>query len=149
MTGLSDNQLEMIMSAAEPMAEEKCHEFLKRVAEVLEGRGQISDNDVSIAVQQALRGLISNSAVWKNWNLHSLSTDGQFDVPPAASTTWHLLRVWSKLRKWATQVFATSSRYNQATEVPVDTNKNHLDRKLITKSVGFAQSENSPARPQM
>ena len=32
MIGLSDNQLHIIMRAAEPMAEESCQEFLERVA---------------------------------------------------------------------------------------------------------------------
>jgi hypothetical protein len=119
MIGLSDNQLEIIMRAAEPLAEEKCQEFLERVAAVLQVHGQINDDDVSAAVKVALRGLVHNSAVWKEWSRNSLPPhqDGQgFDVlltgPPAALTTWrawHLLPAWSKkLRKWATQVFVAS-----------------------------------------
>ena len=78
----------MITSAAEPLAEEKCQEFLERVAEavaaVLQVRGEISDDDVSIAVQIALRGLIQNSAQWKEWRRNSLAMHqkGQeFDTP--------------------------------------------------------------------
>ena len=71
MIGLSDSQLEIIMSTAEPLAEGKCQEFLERVAEavgaVVQVRGQINDDDVSIAVQLALRALITNSEVWKEW----------------------------------------------------------------------------------
>ena len=71
MIGLSDSQLEIIMSTAEPLAEEKCQEFLERlaaaVAAVLQMRGQINDDDVSVAVQLALRDLIHNSAAWKEW----------------------------------------------------------------------------------
>jgi hypothetical protein len=66
MISLSDNQLEVIMCTAEPLPEEKCQEFLERVAAavavVLEMRGQINDADVSVAVQLALRGLIHNWA---------------------------------------------------------------------------------------
>ena len=138
MIGLSDSQLEIVMRTAEPLAEESCQEFLERVAAavaaVLNVRGQINDDDVSAAVQLALRGLINNSAVWKNWNPNSLSTrqDGQFDAPPAALTTWRLLEACrKKLRKWATQLFATSSRYSQASEIPVDRKNDHFDRKLI------------------
>ena len=138
MIGLSDSQLEIVMRTAEPLAEESCQEFLERVAAavaaVLNVRGQITNDDVSAAVQLALRGLINNSAVWKNRNSNSLSTgqDGQFDAPPAALTTWRLLGVCCKnLRTWATQVFATSSRYSRASEIPVDRKNDHIDRKLI------------------
>ncbi len=66
MIGLSDNQLEVIMRSAEPLPEETCQEFLERVAAavtaVWEMRGQISDADVAVAVQLALRGLIHNWA---------------------------------------------------------------------------------------
>jgi len=59
MIGLSDSQLEIIMSTAEPLAEENRQEFLERVAEavtaVVQVRGRINDDDVSIAVQLALR----------------------------------------------------------------------------------------------
>jgi hypothetical protein len=83
MIGLSDNQLEIVMSAAEPMADETCQEFLERIAAavttVLQERGQINDDDVSAAVQLALRDLIHNSAAWKNWNRNSTRQDGQFD----------------------------------------------------------------------
>ena len=72
MIGLSDGQLEIVMRTAEPLAEESCQEFLERVAAALAAvvnvRGQITDDDVSAAVQLALRGLINNSAVWKNRN---------------------------------------------------------------------------------
>ena len=66
--GLSDNQLEVIMRTAEPLAEEKCQEFLQRVAAILAVRGQINDNDVSVAVHRALGDMIRNLAVWKEWN---------------------------------------------------------------------------------
>ena len=66
MIGLSDNHLEVIMRSAEPLPEEKCQEFLERVAAavaaVWEMRGQINDADVALAVQLALRGLIHNWA---------------------------------------------------------------------------------------
>jgi hypothetical protein len=71
MIGLSDTQLEIILSTAEPLSEEKCQEFLERVAAVLRGRGQINDDDVSVAVQLALRDLIENSEVWKEWKRNS------------------------------------------------------------------------------
>ena len=58
--GLSDNQLEVIMRTAEPLAEEKCQEFLQRVAAILPVRGQINDNDVSVAVHRALGDMIRN-----------------------------------------------------------------------------------------
>ena len=138
MIGLSDSQLEIVMRTAEPLAEESCQEFLERVAAavaaVLNVRSQINDDDVSAAAQLALRGLINNSAVWKNRNSNSLSTgqDGQFDAPPAALTTWRLLEACrKKLRKWTTQVFATSSRYSQASKIPVDRKNDHFDRKVI------------------
>ena len=63
--GLSDNQLEVIMRTAEPPVEEKCQEFLQRVAAILPVRGQINDNDVSVAVHWALGDMIRNLAVWK------------------------------------------------------------------------------------
>jgi len=77
--GLSDNQLEVIMRTAEPLAEEKCQEFLQRVAAILPMRGQINDDDVSVAVHRALSDIIRNSAVWKEWNQNSPPTlqDGQ------------------------------------------------------------------------
>jgi hypothetical protein len=118
MIGLSDNQIEVIMRVAQPMSEEKCQEFLEKVAAVLQVRGQINDDDVAAAVQLALGALIYNSAAWKNWKRNRLPTrqDGQgFDAPLAGSPAalmwraWRLLPAWStKLRKWATQVFAVS-----------------------------------------
>ena len=138
MIGLSDSQLEIVMRTAEPLAEASCQEFLERVAAavaaVLNVRGQITDDDVSAAVQLSLRGLIDNSAVWKNRNPNSLSTgqDRQFDAPPAAFTTRRSLEARCKnLQKWVTQVFATSSRYSRASEIPVDKKNDHIDRKLI------------------
>ena len=118
MIGLSDNQLEIIMSEAEPLADETCQEFLERtaaaVAAVLQVRGQINDDEVSAAVRLALRGLIENSAVWKNWN--ATRQDGQFDARRDAPGTWHARRLlpWStKLRKWATQIFAASPAHRR------------------------------------
>ncbi len=108
MIRLSDSQLEIIMSTAELLAEETCQEFLERVAAVLQVHGQINDDDVSAAVKLALRGLIHNSAVWKEWSRNSLPPhqDGQgFDVPlagpPAALTTW---RAWRLLPAWSTKL---------------------------------------------
>ena len=77
--GLSDNQLEVIMRTAEPLAEEKCQEFLQRVAAVLPVRSQINDDEISVAVHRALRDIIRNSAAWKEWNQNSPPTlqDGQ------------------------------------------------------------------------
>src|SRR3974377_1980219 len=72
--GLRHNQLEVIMRTAEPLAEEKCQEFLQRVAAILPMRGQISDDDVSVAVHRALGDIIHNSAVWKEWNQNSHPT---------------------------------------------------------------------------
>ena len=49
MIGLSDSQLEIIMSTAEPLAEENRQEFLERVAEavtaVVQVRGRINDDE--------------------------------------------------------------------------------------------------------
>jgi hypothetical protein len=72
--GLSDNQLEVIMRTAEPLPEEKCQEFLQRVAAVLQVRDQINDDDVAAAAQLALGALIHNSAAWKNWDRNALPT---------------------------------------------------------------------------
>jgi len=103
MIGLSDSQLGIIMSAAEPLVDEKCQEFLERVAEavasVLQVRGQINDEDVSVAVQLGLRALLHNSAVWKDLNRNSLPTrqsEQGFDEPLAdvASKAWRLLPAW-------------------------------------------------------
>jgi hypothetical protein len=104
MIELSDNQLEMIMQNAEALADDKCQEFLERVAAVLQERGEITDDEVSAAVQLALRDLIHNSAVWKEWRRNSLASheDGEeFDAPssdlPITSTpgySWRLLPTW-------------------------------------------------------
>ena len=136
MIGLSDSQLEIVMRTAEPLAEESCQEFLERVAAavaaVLNVRGQITDDDVSAAVQLALRGLINNSAVWKNRNPTSLPRTGNSTRRRLLLTTWRLLGACcEKLRKWAAQVFATSSRYSRTSEIPVDRKNDHFDRKLI------------------
>ena len=66
--GLSDNQLEVIMRTAEPLAEEKCQEFLQSVAAILPARGQINDNDVFVAVHRTLGDMFRNLAVWKERN---------------------------------------------------------------------------------
>jgi hypothetical protein len=104
MIGLSDSQLEIVMENAEALAEDKCQDFLERVAAVLQERGQINDDEVSAAVQLALRDLIHNSAVWKEWRRNSLASheDGQeFDSRPSgapvALTTrraWRLFPAW-------------------------------------------------------
>ena len=116
MIGLSDNQLEVIMGTAAPLPEDKCQEFLERVAAVLQARGQINNDDVVSAVQLALGALIYNSAAWKNWKRNRLTTrqDGQgFDAaladPRAALATrraWRLPPWFTKFRNWATSVFA-------------------------------------------
>ena len=136
MIGLSDNQLEIIMSEAEPLSDETCQEFLERtaaaVAAVLQVRGQINDDEVSAAVRLALRGLIENSAAWKNWN--ATRQDAQFDARLDAPGTWHARRLlpWStKLRKWATQIFAASPAQ---------------ERKLSLGDRGYAASRNSEGR---
>jgi hypothetical protein len=67
MVGLSDSQLEIILDTAEPLPEDKCRDFLERVAAVLQTRGQINDDDVAAAVKQALRALIYSTAAWKEW----------------------------------------------------------------------------------
>ena len=88
--GLSDNQLEVIMSAAEPLPEEKCQEFLQKVTADLQVREQINDDDVAAVVQLALGALIHNSAAWKNWNQNSLPTrqDGQgFETATAVASS--------------------------------------------------------------
>ena len=73
MIGLSDRQLEIITCEAETMAERTCQDFLDRVAAILQQvHSQIDDDDVSVAVRQALRELIHNSDVWKDWKQNSL-----------------------------------------------------------------------------
>ena len=102
MVGLSDSQLEIVIGMAESMSEEKCQEFLERVAALLQARNQIDDDDVSVAAKEALRALIHNSAEWKEWTRSSLPTlqSGQeFDSPPLATAsapkTWRdLLPAW-------------------------------------------------------
>jgi len=74
MIELSDRQIEMIRENVEALAEEKRHAFLVRVAAVLQGRRQINDDNVSAAVRLALRDLIHNSAVWKEWRRSSLAS---------------------------------------------------------------------------
>jgi hypothetical protein len=109
MIGLSDSQLEIIMSAAESMAEEKCQELLEGVAAavsaVLQVRGQINDDDVAIAVQLGLRALIHNSDVWKEWKRNSLATpkNGQaVDAPLAGPRpTLNSSRGWRSLAGWS------------------------------------------------
>jgi hypothetical protein len=100
MIGLSNSRLEIIISTAEPLAEEKCQEFLERGAALLQVRGQINDHDVSAAVKLALCGLIHNSAVWKDWSQNSLplhQDEQGFEAPlagpPAALTTWRAWRL--------------------------------------------------------
>jgi hypothetical protein len=108
MIGLSEDQLEIIMSTAEPLAEETSQEFLERVAALLQVHGQINDDDVTAAVHLALRALIHNSAVWKEWNRNSLPTpqNGQgFDArlvgPHSTSERW---RTWRLLPAWSTKL---------------------------------------------
>jgi hypothetical protein len=119
MIGLSDSQLEVVMENAEALAEDKCQAFLARVAAVLQKRDQINDDDVSAAVQLALRGLIHASPVWKEWRRNSLPSheDGEeFDSRPSglsvALTTAcgrHLLSAW-----WMNLRFKLSGRRQTA-----------------------------------
>jgi hypothetical protein len=67
MIGLSDSQIEIILGTAEPLPDDKCQDFLERVAAVLQTHSQINDDDVSVAVKQALRALVHSSAAWKEW----------------------------------------------------------------------------------
>jgi hypothetical protein len=103
MVGLSDSQLEIIIGMAESMSEEeKCQEFLERVAALLQARNQINDDDVAVAAQEALRALIHNSAEWQEWMRGSLPTlqsgqefDSPLEVPASALKTWRdLLPAW-------------------------------------------------------
>jgi hypothetical protein len=61
--GLSDNQLEVIMRTAGPLAKETRQEFLQKVAAILPARGQINDDDVSVAMHRALSDIIRNGGV--------------------------------------------------------------------------------------
>jgi|SRR5215510_7001728 len=83
MIGLSDRQLEIILGTAEPLSDDKCQEFLERVAAELQTRGQqLNDDDVSGAVKQALRALIYSTAAWKEWwGRNSPSTVEEAVVP--------------------------------------------------------------------
>jgi len=72
MIALSDGQIDMIMESVEPLTGAKSQEFLQRVAAALQGHAQITDDDVSAAVRLALRAIIHNSAVWKDWHRNSL-----------------------------------------------------------------------------
>ena len=115
MIGLSDSQLEMVMENAEALAEDKCQAFLERVAAILQERGQITDDEVSGAVHLALRDLIHNSAVWKDWRRNALASHEEreeFDAPPsgpsvALTTAYgrHLLAAW-----WMNLRFKLSGR---------------------------------------
>lgn len=92
------------METAEAPAEEKCQAFLRRVAAVLHERDQISDDDVSAAVQLALRDLIHDSPVWKEWRRNSLAShedEQEFDarrseplVALGTERAWRLLPAW-------------------------------------------------------
>jgi hypothetical protein len=107
MIGLSEGQLEIIVCAAEPLAEERCQEFLERVAALLQVRGQINDDDVAAAVHLALRALIHNSAVWKEWNRNSLPTrqnEQGFDAPLAGPHPAKTRRAWRLLPTWSTKL---------------------------------------------
>ena len=61
--GLSDNQLEVVMRTAGPLAKETRQEFLQKVAAILPARGQINDGDVSVAVHRALSDIIRNGGL--------------------------------------------------------------------------------------
>ena len=61
--GLSDNQLEVVMRTAGPLAKETRQEFLQKVAAILPARGQINDDDVSVAMHRALSDIIRNGGV--------------------------------------------------------------------------------------
>jgi len=117
MIGLSVSQLEIVMENAEALAEDKCQAFLARVAAVLQKRDQINDDDVSAAVQLALRDLIHDSAVWKEWRRHSLASleggeefDSRPSDPPAALTTW---RTWRLAPAWYMNLWCKLSARRQ------------------------------------
>jgi len=109
MIGLSEDQLEIIMSTAEPLAEENCQQFLERVAALLQVRGQINDDDVAAAVHLALRALIHNSVVWKEWNSLTPRQNGQaFDEPLAGPhSNLEPRRTWRPARSTKLSLFAT------------------------------------------
>jgi hypothetical protein len=117
MIGLSDSQLEVVMENAEALAEDKCQAFLARVAAVLQKRDQINDDDVSAAVQLALRDLIHASPVWKEWRRNSLPSheDGEeFDSRPSdpavALRTW---RTWRLPPAWSMNLWSKLSARRQ------------------------------------
>jgi hypothetical protein len=62
MFALSDDQLAVLMTAAQRLPVEKRSVFLERVASRLRLRGSFTDVDLDDAVRQALRGLIQVSA---------------------------------------------------------------------------------------
>ena len=123
MIGLSENQLEVITEAAEPLPEDKCQEFLERVAAVLQARGQVSNDDVVTAVHLALGALIYNSAAWKNWKRNRISTrqngqgcDAPLAGPHAALVTrrvWRLPLWCTKVRNWTASVFAAALAWDR------------------------------------
>jgi hypothetical protein len=124
MIGLSDSQLEIVMENAEALAEDKCQAFLARVAAVLQKRDQINDDDVSAAVQLALRDLIHASPVWKEWRRHSLpsheggqESESRPSDPPVALTPW---RIWRLAPAWSMNLwFKLSARRQPAKFHPI------------------------------
>jgi hypothetical protein len=117
MIGLSDSQLEVVMENAEALAEDKCQAFLATVAAVLQKRDQINDDDVCAAVQLALRDLIHDSPVWKEWRRHSLpsledrqESDWRPSGAPAALTTW---RTWRSAPAWCMNLWCKLSARRQ------------------------------------
>ena len=84
MIGLSEIQLEIIMGEAESMEDDSCQDFLERVATILRLRGRIDDDDVSVAVHQALRELVHSSDVWKEWLRKPLSMTENEEHPKPA-----------------------------------------------------------------
>ena len=110
--GLSDSQLEIIMCEAETMAESTCQDFLDRVAAILQRvHGQIDDDNVSIAVRQALRELIHNSDVWKDWRQNSLpmrESGERFNAPLAGpNSVLKPRRPWCWLQALTTRLLSS------------------------------------------
>ena len=62
MLSLSDNQLEIVVSAARAVAPERRDIFLQRIAAMLKLRGRFDDTDIAEVTALALRGLVQQAA---------------------------------------------------------------------------------------